>query len=65
MDLANGVLWPLATGPDKTRWAVQAAELYVNFTPFVMRHTTLGMDPAACPDNRGRLRRGQRTPPRA
>ena len=27
MDLADGVLWPLATGPDPIRWAVEAAEL--------------------------------------
>jgi hypothetical protein len=34
MDLADGVLWPLAPGPDR---AAHAAELYLHFALFVMR----------------------------
>ena len=29
MDPADAALWPLATGPDRTRWAAQAVELYL------------------------------------
>jgi hypothetical protein len=30
MPIADDVLWPLAPSGDRTRWAAQAAELYVH-----------------------------------
>jgi hypothetical protein len=32
MDLADGALWPLATGSNQARWAAQAIECYVHMT---------------------------------
>jgi hypothetical protein len=29
MDLADGVLWPLASSPERARWAAQAVERYL------------------------------------
>lgn len=33
MGIADGVLWPLAAGPDRTRWGAQALELYLHLAP--------------------------------
>jgi hypothetical protein len=36
MDLADGVLWPLATDPDRPRWAAQACELYLHLARLII-----------------------------
>lgn len=40
MDHADGVLWPLATGPDRARWAAHALELYLRLARLILTRAT-------------------------
>lgn len=36
MEPTDAALWPLATGPDRTRWAAQALELYLRLVRIII-----------------------------